>query len=99
MVLVPVRDDDRLDVARTLAQVGEVRQHQVDPDHLRRGKAQADVDDHDAVVVFDVTPLSVIVRVWSPLTVSTKLLVFDVTYEYELPDGPVDVVPDMYSML
>ena len=53
MVLVPVGDDDRLDVARALAQVGEVGQHEVDPDHLGRRKAQADVDDDDPVVVLD----------------------------------------------
>ena len=47
MVLVAVRDDDRLDVLRALAQIGEVGQHQVDADHLRRREAQTDVDDHD----------------------------------------------------
>ncbi len=53
MVLVAVRDDDRLDVARALAQVGEVGQHQVDADHLRRREAQADVDHDDPAVVLD----------------------------------------------
>ena len=53
MVLVAVGDDDRLDVARALAQIGEVGQHEIDADHLGRGEAQADVDDDDAVVVLD----------------------------------------------
>ena len=53
VVLVAVRDDDRLDVARALAQVGEVGQHEVDPDHLGRREAQPDVDDDDAAVVLD----------------------------------------------
>jgi hypothetical protein len=50
---VTVRHDDRLDVLGALAQVGEVRQHQVDADHLGGREAQADVDDHDPAVVFD----------------------------------------------
>src|ERR1700691_3485393 len=51
MILMPVSDDDRLDVACSLAQVGEVGQHQVDADHLRSREAQADVDDDDPPVV------------------------------------------------
>src|ERR1019366_2646104 len=46
-------DDDRLDVLHATAQVGEVRQHEVDPDHLRSREAQADVDDDDPVLVLD----------------------------------------------
>ncbi len=46
-------DDDRLDVLGALAQVCEVRQHEVDPDHLGRREAQPHVDDDDAVVVLD----------------------------------------------
>ena len=53
MILVAVRDDDRLDVARALAQVGEVGQHEVDADHLRRREAQPHVDDDDPPVVLD----------------------------------------------
>ena len=53
MVLVAVRDDDRLDVPGPLAQVGEVGQHEVDADHLRSREAQADVDHDDAPVVLD----------------------------------------------
>ena len=53
VVLVAVRDDDRLDVVHPLAQVGEVGQHEVDAHHLRGREAQPAVDDHDAVVVLD----------------------------------------------
>jgi hypothetical protein len=53
MILVAMRHHDRFDVARPLAQVGEVWQHEVDPDHLGRREAQPDIDHHDAVVVFD----------------------------------------------
>ena len=53
MVLVAVRHDDRLDVLRTLAQVGEVRQHQIDADHLRRREAQPDVHHDDPAVLLD----------------------------------------------
>ncbi len=53
VVLVAVGDDDRLDVVGALAQVGEVGQHEVDPDHLRGREAQADVDDDDPPVVLD----------------------------------------------
>ena len=47
VVLVAVGDDDALDVVDALAQVGEVRQHEVDADHLGGREAQADVDDDD----------------------------------------------------
>ena len=53
VVLVAVGDDDRLDVLGVVAQVGEVRQDEVDPRLLRRGEAQPDVDDDDPVVVLD----------------------------------------------
>ncbi len=53
VILVAVRHDDRLDVARTLAQIGEVGQHKVDAHHLRRREAQADVHHDDAPVVLD----------------------------------------------
>ncbi len=53
MVLVPVRDHDRLDVLRALAQVGEVGQHEIDADHLGGREAQAHVDDHDPAVLLD----------------------------------------------
>ncbi len=48
-----VGDDDRLDVPRPLAQVGEVRQDQVDADHLGGGEAQPDVDHDDPPVVLE----------------------------------------------
>ena len=53
MVLVAVRDHDRLDVLSALAQVGEVGEHEVDANHLRGREAQADVDHDDAAVVLD----------------------------------------------
>ena len=53
MVLVAVRDDDRLDVPGPLAQVGEVGQHEVDADHLRGREAQPHVDHDDAAVMLD----------------------------------------------
>ena len=49
MVLVAVGDDDRLDVGRALAQVAEVGQHEVDPEHVGGREAQADVDDDEPV--------------------------------------------------
>ena len=53
MVLVAVRDDDRLDIGGALAQVGEVGQHEVDADHVGRGKAKAHINHHDAPVALD----------------------------------------------
>ena len=53
VVLVAVGDHDRLDVVDALAQVGEVRQHQVDAQLLGGREAQAGVDDHDPVAVLD----------------------------------------------
>ena len=53
VVLVAVGDDDRLDVLGPLAQVGEVRQDEVDADHLRRREAEADIDDDDPPLVLD----------------------------------------------
>ncbi len=53
VILMPVGDDDRLDVIRALAQISEVGQHEVDPKHVGGGKAQPGVDDDDPVLVFD----------------------------------------------
>ena len=53
MILVAVRDDDRLDVVDAIAQVGEVRQHEVDTELLGGREAQAGVDHDDATVVLD----------------------------------------------
>src|SRR5581483_12499394 len=47
------REHDRLDVARPLAQVGEVRQHEVDPELVGRGEHEPGVDHDDPVVVLD----------------------------------------------
>ena len=41
VVLVPVGEHDRLDVVGALAQVGEVGQHEVDPELVGRGEHQA----------------------------------------------------------
>ena len=53
VVLVAVGDHDRLDVVDVLAQVGEVRQDEVDAHHLGGREAQPAVDDDDAAVVLD----------------------------------------------
>ena len=53
VVLVAVGDHDRLDRVDVLAQVREVRQHEVDAHHLGRREAQAAVDDDDPAVVLD----------------------------------------------
>ena len=51
MILVAVRDHDRLDVVCPLAQVAEIRQHQVDAEHLGGREAQPGVDHDDPPVV------------------------------------------------
>ena len=48
-----VRDDDRLDVLRALAQIAEVGEHEVDPEHVGGREPQARVDDHDPVLVLE----------------------------------------------
>ena len=53
MVLVPVGEDDRLDVVDAVAQVGEVGQDEVDAEHLGGREHQAGVDDDDPAVVLD----------------------------------------------
>ena len=53
VVLVAVRDHDRLDVVDPLAQVREVRQHEVDAHLLGGREAQAGVDDDDPALVLD----------------------------------------------
>ena len=50
---MPVRDHDRLDVVDALAQVGEVRQHEVDAELLGGREAQPGVDHDDAPAVLD----------------------------------------------
>ena len=53
MVLVAVRDHERLDRVDVLAQVREVGQDEVDAHHLGRREPQAAVDDDDPAVVLD----------------------------------------------
>ncbi len=53
VVLVPVGQHDRLDVVGPLAQVGEVGQHQIDPELVGRREHQPGVDHDDAAVVLD----------------------------------------------
>ncbi len=47
VVLVAVGEDERLDPLGVLPQVGEIGQDQVDPVHVRVGKHQPTVDEHD----------------------------------------------------
>ena len=53
MVLVPVGDDDRLDLRSTLAQIAEVREHEIDPEHLGGREAKPGVDHDDPSAVLD----------------------------------------------
>ena len=53
VVLVTVGEHDRLDVVDAIAQIGEVRQDEVDAEHLRSREHQAGIDDDDATVVLD----------------------------------------------
>ena len=53
MVLVAVGEDDRVDVLGSLPQIGEVGEHEVDAELIRRREHQPGVDDHDAAVVLD----------------------------------------------
>ena len=53
MVLVPVSQHDARHPVGVLAKEGEVRQHEVDPRHIRLGEHQADVDDDQLAVDLD----------------------------------------------
>jgi hypothetical protein len=53
VVLVSVGQHDRFDVPGALAEGAEVRQHEVDPKHLGRGKHQPRVDDHEPALVLE----------------------------------------------
>ena len=53
VVLVAVGEHDRLDVVLPLAQVGEVGQHEVDPELVGGREHQPGVHDDDAAVVLD----------------------------------------------
>ncbi len=49
VVLVTVREDDAADLSDTLLQPLDVRDHEVDAEHLLLRKHQSGVDDHDVV--------------------------------------------------
>jgi hypothetical protein len=53
VVLVAVGDDRPVDPVGVVAQVGEVGQHQVDPEHVHVGEHQADVEQQDAPADLD----------------------------------------------
>ena len=53
VVLVAVGGDAAVDAVGVLAQVGEVGQHQVDPEHVEVGEHQPAVDEHDLAVELD----------------------------------------------
>ena len=53
VVLVRVGEHDRLDVVGSVAQVGEVRQDEVDAELIRRREHQPGVDDDDPAVELD----------------------------------------------
>ena len=53
MILVAVGDHDRLDVLGALAQIAEIWQHEVDPEHVGGREPQPGVDDDDPVLVLD----------------------------------------------
>src|SRR6185312_4891089 len=50
VVLVRVGEEGRFDPVGVLAQIGEVREDEVDPGHARLGEHDAAVDDQDSVV-------------------------------------------------
>ena len=52
-ILVTVSQNDRLDVLRALAEVGEVGQHEVDAELVGRREHEARVDDDQPVLVLD----------------------------------------------
>ena len=53
VILVPMGEDDRLDVVGVIAEIGEVRQHQVDSQHLGGREHQPGVDHDDPPVLLD----------------------------------------------
>ena len=53
VVLVSVRQDDRAQRARRVAQVAEVRQHEVDAEHLVARKAETRIDQDPLAVLLD----------------------------------------------
>ena len=53
VILVPVREDDGVDAARGLAQVGEVGQDEIDAGHLVAREREAAVDQDAALALLD----------------------------------------------
>ena len=53
MILVAVREDDRVEAAGRVAQVGEVGQHEVDAEHLVAREREAAVDQDAALALLD----------------------------------------------
>ena len=53
VVLVAMRENDRLDVVGAIAQVREIRQHEVDSKHVGGWKHQPGIDHDDAAVGLD----------------------------------------------
>ena len=53
VVFVPVGGDAPVDATGVLAQVREVRQHEVDAEHVDVGEHQPDVEQHDAAIHLD----------------------------------------------
>ena len=53
MILVAMRQDDRLDLAHTVAKIGDIGQHEVDAEHIGFRKHHTAVEDHDLVVGLD----------------------------------------------
>ena len=49
VVLVPMGQDDGLDAIGVVADVVEVRKHEVDTGHVATGEAETDIDDEDPV--------------------------------------------------
>ena len=58
VVFVGVREEDRLDPIRVLAQVGEVGQDQIDAGHVGVGEHDPAVDEQDAIVDLDATAVA-----------------------------------------
>ena len=53
MILVPVSNDKALDLVNIFFQICDVRDDQVDAEHIILGERQAAVDDNNAVLIFE----------------------------------------------
>ncbi len=53
MILVGVSDQEGADLLSVLAQVGDVGDHQIDPEHLLIGEHESTVDDDDVVAILE----------------------------------------------